>query len=191
MSTYSKHFSASIVVTTINGGEFLQEYYDNLEKYDRLGQAHFYVIADKKTPSALFERAQTLAKQGLIITLPTLTEQEAYLRKVGLDPRLILWNSDYRRNIGYLQAYESGADLIISIDDDNFPLADEDFLGQHVSALLGEGSAPEVSSPNRFFNVCSLLDFDVAAPPPYPRGFPYYARHHENMIQPSSRQEQR
>jgi len=39
---------------------------------------------------------------------------------------LSLWNSDYRRNIGYLQAYASGADIIISIDDDNYPLLEDD-----------------------------------------------------------------
>lgn len=179
MSVYSKPFSASIVVTTINSGDFLQEYYDNLKKHDRLEQAHFYVIADKKTPPALFEKAQALAKLGLAITIPTLTEQDDYLRKVGLDPHLILWNSDYRRNIGYLQAYESGTEIIISIDDDNYPLPDVDFLGQHAAALLGEGNDSEVNSPNRFFNVCSLIDFDIAAPPPYPRGYPYYPRHKE------------
>ncbi len=178
------NFTCSIVVTTINDGTFLQEYYDNLKRYDRLGQTHFYVIADRKTPAALYDKALELRKQGLTITIPTLSEQEDYLIKVGIDPHLILWNSDYRRNIGYLQAYASGSDIIISIDDDNYPLPDEDFVGQHAAALLGSSDHVEVDSPNQFFNICDLIKFDKAAPAPYPRGFPYYARHQEEKHAP-------
>jgi len=185
MSASQNQFSASIVVTTINDGNFLQEYYDNLKKFDRLSQAHFYVIADKKTPASLYDRAKALRQQGLSITIPTLGEQDEYLAKVGLDPKLILWNSDYRRNIGYLQAYASGTDLIISIDDDNYPLPDEDFLGGHASALFSQAKESEVESPNHFFNVCSLLSFDIEAPAPYPRGYPYYARHQEKNQPPA------
>ncbi len=170
---------ASIVVTTIHSGDFLQEYFDNLQKFGHLDEAHFYVITDKKTPVSLYDRAATLRKQGLHVTIPTLEEQDQYLAKVGLDPRMILWNSDYRRNIGYLQAYESHDDIIISIDDDNFPLIEDDFLGGHFAALSSQGPAFQAQSPNGFFNICSLLDFDIQAPPPYPRGFPYYARHRE------------
>ena len=177
MSTYQKSFTASIVVTTINGGGFLREYYDNLKKFNRLAQAHFYVIADRKTPASLFETAKELQAKGLSITIPALTEQDDILAKFGLNPQLILWNSDHRRNIGYLQAYASGSEIIISIDDDNYPLPDEDFLGGHAQALLSPAAAPEVSHPSHFFNICSLLNFDIAAPAPYPRGHPYFARH--------------
>ncbi len=155
MSTHQKTISASIVVTTIHEGGFLQEYYDNFKKFDRLSQAHFYIIADKKTPASLYDRANALRQQGLAITMLNLEEQETYLTKVGLDPQLILWNSDYRRNIGYLQAYASESDIIISIDDDNYPLADEDFLDGHASAFVSSIKEPEVNSPTHFFNVCS------------------------------------
>jgi len=86
MSAYQGNFSAAVVVTTIHSGGFLQEYYDNLKKYDRLSQAHFYVIAEKKTPQSLYDLAQTLRQQGLSITIPTLAEQDAYLAKIGMDP---------------------------------------------------------------------------------------------------------
>lgn len=34
---------------------------------------------------------------------------------------LIGWNCIQRRNIGYIEAYKRGADIIASIDDDNIP----------------------------------------------------------------------
>jgi len=182
MPTTPDKRSGAIVVTTINGGQFLQEYFDNLKRFGHLDQCHFYVIADRKTPAALFDKAKELEKQGLRITIPSLEEQDQYLAKVGFDPHLVLWNSDHRRNIGYLMAYASGADAVISIDDDNYPIPEIDFFGEHVAGLFEEKTKAQIESPTRFYNICSLMKFDIEAPPPYPRGFPYYGRHKAEQV---------
>ncbi len=173
----------AIVVTTINGGQFLQEYFDNLERFGHLDQCHFYVIADRKTPAELFDRAKALEKKGLRITVPPLAGQDAILSKFGFDPALVLWNSDHRRNIGYLQALASHPDFAVSIDDDNFPIADVDFFGEHAKSLIDDQPDRIVSSSTGYYNICSLLEFDVQAPPPYPRGYPYAARHQADKIE--------
>jgi hypothetical protein len=173
----------AIVVTTINDGKFLQEYFDNLERFGHLDQCHLYVIADRKTPTELFDRAKVLSKKGLQITVPPLVDQDAILSKFGFDPSLVLWNSDHRRNIGYLQALADHPDFVVSIDDDNYPIADVDFFGGHAKSLTDNQPGQIVSSSTGFYNICSLLEFDIQAPPPYPRGYPYAARHQSDKIE--------
>jgi hypothetical protein len=104
-----------------------------------------------------------------------LDEQVEYLAKIGAPESLIPWNSDNRRNIGFLQAWESGADVMISIDDDNFCRPGTDFFRTHlvVGEAVGSQKAGPVSSG--WFNICSLLDIDGGADV-YPRGFPYFGR---------------
>ena len=181
MPTIDK-IKGAIVVTTINGGQFLQEYFENLERFGHLDQCHIFVIADRKTPAELFDRAKALEKKGLKITVPALVDQDALLAKFGFDPSLVLWNSDHRRNLGYLMALESHPDFAVSIDDDNYPIADVDFFGEHARALTESKPRPVVGSSTGFYNICSLLEFDIAAPPPYPRGYPYAARHQVEKV---------
>ena len=56
-------------------------------------------------------------------------EQDEWGRQFALYP-LIPYNTDGRRVFGYLRALEDGCELLISIDDDNFPTHD-DFVGYH------------------------------------------------------------
>ena len=135
-----------------------------------------FVIPDRKTPSSAFDRCEQLRGLGLQVVIPTLQEQEEYLRKFDGLNRLIPFNSDNRRNVGFLMALESGAELMVSIDDDNYCLPDEDFLAAHriVNGELAKGQ--EVHSSTGWFNICDMLEMhpDVEV---YPRGFPYFARH--------------
>ena len=122
---------ATLVLTTINDPALLDDYYANFQAYDRLGQIKVIVIPDRKTPAAAYERCAALHKRGMDILCPTLDEQDAYLRRISLAEGLIPYNSDNRRNIGYLMALEAGADFLISIDDDNYCTAEEDFFQAH------------------------------------------------------------
>jgi hypothetical protein len=78
-------------------------------------------------------------------------------------------------------ALESGADVMMSIDDDNYCLPDEDFFAGHSVARGDVVSGNEVHSSNGWFNICEMMDIrpDVNV---YPRGFPYYARHQSVQI---------
>jgi len=110
------------------------------------------------------------------IVCPTIEEQETYLRRVGLPDGLIPYNSDNRRNIGYLLALEAGADFLVSIDDDNYCTAEEDFFQAHSVVCEGPADAEAVDSSSGWFNLCDLMRIEPPSPV-YPRGFPYFARH--------------
>ena len=54
-------------------------------------------------------------------------------------------------------ALESGAEFMMSIDDDNYCLPDEDFLAAH-SIVTGEPTAGRaVQSSTGWFNICEML----------------------------------
>jgi hypothetical protein len=165
---------AALVVTTIGDGRFLETYVDNFEKSGVLDKVIIIVIPDKKTPTALIELCRLLKKRGAQILCPSLEEQDAFLRKLGIS-WLILYDSDHRRNVGFLMALEHECDFIISIDDDNLCLPNEDFVGQHAVVCQGQQEFETVHSSNGWFNVCELLD--VRPQNVYPRGFPYRYRH--------------
>jgi len=174
--------TASLVLTTIFDPIVLETYFDNFSRYGHLDQVRIFVIPDRKTPMAAYERCRTLAKRGLRVHCLTLDDQENFLNKVGFPADVIPYNSDNRRNIGYLMALESGADFVISIDDDNYCLPDHDFFVAHALVCERDVCAEEVTASSGWFNICSLLDFDTAATP-YPRGFPYFARHVSNKVE--------
>jgi hypothetical protein len=168
--------TATLVVTTIFEAEALDGYYENFKRFGHLDQVEVIVIPDRKTPAATYERARRLTAQGLKTLCPSLEEQELYLRRVGFSPELIPYNSDNRRNIGYLMALGSGRDFLISIDDDNYVAADEDAFAAHSVVCDGAREWVQTSSPTGFFNICSLLELERPGPV-YARGYPYFARH--------------
>jgi hypothetical protein len=171
----------SLVLTTIFDPVLLSDYYDNFSKYGHLDEIDVIVIPDKKTPAATYERCAELSRCGMKIQCPTMEEQNAFLGKVGLPAEFIPENSDNRRNIGYLMAYGSGSDMLISIDDDNYCTPGEDFFKEHAVVCGGTETLPVLQSSTKFFNICDLLEFDCAVAP-HPRGFPYYARHQKPKI---------
>ncbi len=167
---------ASIVLTTIFDPVVLEEYYKNFKDNDHLEEVQVYLIPDLRTPSEAFKRCENLSKKGLKITCPTIQEQEVFLAKIGLPSIFIPYNSDNRRNIGYLMAFSDGSDFIISIDDDNYPRHDEDFFAQHSVVCNNKIEASIVNTDTNWFNICSMLELDRLGTT-YPRGFPYFARH--------------
>lgn len=169
---------AAMVLTTIADPILLEGYCANFTAYGRLEQVQVIVIPDRKTPAAIFSRCADLRKRGLDVLCPPLDEQERILRRLGFPPDLVPYNSDNRRNVGYLMAAESGADFLISIDDDNYCPADEDFFAEH-AVVCGEPAPRDVvQSSNGWFNLCELLELQPASRI-YPRGFPYFARHQQ------------
>ena len=166
-----------LVVTTIFEPGWLGGYLDDLRRFGRAEDVTFRIIADRKTPPSVWAAADQAGAEGFHVVCPTLDEQTSYLTALGLPADFIPWNTDNRRNIGFLQAWESGADVVISIDDDNHCQAGSDFFGSHLvvgqSPTDLDGKAAVGDGP--WFNICSLLDTGGGATV-YPRGFPYAAR---------------
>jgi hypothetical protein len=129
------------------------------------------IIGDLKTPD---EKNKQIAKEATDYGVETfymgIDDQEKWLNSFPSLKKIIPYNSDNRRNIGLLMAREMGADIIISIDDDNY-CPDEDFFGLH--QVVGQTVLlPSAKSDNNWFNPCILLEVE----PPitiYPRGFPF------------------
>ena len=151
---------AAIVVTSINDcTELLNGYLANFAKYGR--EAKIYLIPDVKTPKQVLPDA--------VRYIPPLSSQHDFLKRVGFPPDDIPFNSDNRRNVGYLMALADGAEMIVSIDDDNYCPENEDFIGEHSMWR----DLPCVRSENSWVNNCNLLG---SANNLFPRGFPYFAR---------------
>jgi hypothetical protein len=178
---------AAMVLTTIADPAVLEDYFANFSAYGHLEQIQVIVIPDKKTPASAYLRCEELRKKGLDIFCPPLDEQERILHRLGMPADFVPYNSDNRRNLGYILAAESDADFLISIDDDNFCVPNEDYFAAH-SVVCQKPQIHDVAeSGNGWYNVCDLLELEPATRT-YPRGFPYYARHQTPEIKIQSRE---
>lgn len=92
-----------IVATTINGPT------EAIERFDALSGWTLVVVGDLRTPAGYRLR------NGIYFSP---AEQERFAPELS---ELIGWNSIQRRNLGFLLALESGADVVASVDDDNIP----------------------------------------------------------------------
>ena len=100
-----------IVTTTINEPTFATRKFAEIAKRDGWT---FVVVGDKKTPRYHYQEELDC------VYLCSKEQPDMY-------PELsdtIGWNSIQRRNIGLLYAYEQGADVIATVDDDNIPYDD-------------------------------------------------------------------
>ncbi|MBB5827094.1 hypothetical protein [Micromonospora carbonacea] len=172
-----------VVMTTIGDGEaFLSAYRTLLGAADAHQRVRIVVIPDRKTPAALFGNVERARRDGLHVVCPTVAEQDALLADLGA-PTLVPYDSDNRRNVGYLLSWQSDADFLVSVDDDNFPI-DGDFLTAHAIVAAGPRPARVVTAASGWWNPCGQLT--VAPMPVYPRGFPYA---HRNPTPTSERTE--
>jgi hypothetical protein len=94
----------AIVTTTINPPT------EAIEKFADKKEWQLYIVGDLKTPENDF------LKLNAIYISPK--EQEEKYKELS---DLIGWNCIQRRNIGLIQAYRDGAEIIATVDDDNIP----------------------------------------------------------------------
>jgi hypothetical protein len=163
-----------IVVTTINDGHFIPIYLRNLREYGRVHDARLYVVGDRKTPASCRATADSARREGMDCVYLGVDEQVACLRDFpGID-RIVPWNSDNRRNVGFIMALRDGVQTIISIDDDNLPVPGQDFIGGH-DVVGREIAAPEFSAANGWYNLFDALEYTPTVGV-WPRGYPYRLR---------------
>jgi hypothetical protein len=161
----------TIVTTTINIPVLLTKYAENA-KYFGHSDVEFVVIGDRKSPSGTAAFCKTIEDYYPCHYLD-IPAQERYLDRFPKLWEHLRFDSIQRRNIGMLHAYESGADVVITIDDDNFVM-NQDFVGLH-GIVGGRAALPAYVSTSGWFNVCSALraDDDVCF---YHRGYPQKQR---------------
>lgn len=161
----------AIVATTIFEPKFMDGYESSIRNAGRLDGTTLYVIPDRKTPASVAEAAAQARGRGFHVICPSLEEQDAFLNQLGAPLEFVPYNTDNRRNVGFLMALEAGCDVLISIDDDNYCLAGDDFVGSH--QVVGRpATVAEVKSSDCWFNLCTLLE-GWDGPAIFPRGFPY------------------
>jgi hypothetical protein len=103
----------ALITTTINIPKVLSLYRMHSPNDDGRG-VRFFVAGDLKTPKEAYDFCYAL---GGITCIPAAENSQFKCEK------LLGWNTITRRNIALLEALRWGAELIISVDDDNFPLS--------------------------------------------------------------------
>ncbi|GAI53134.1 unnamed protein product, partial [marine sediment metagenome] len=99
------------LITTTIGVPHVLSLYRELDK-----EAMFFIAGDRKTPH---DEVRSLVSTLGNAVYYSDTDQE----KLGYrSSELIGWNRIMRRNIALLEAIKYGADIIVTIDDDNIPL---------------------------------------------------------------------
>jgi hypothetical protein len=168
-----------IVFTTINHPAILRDLYENIRRFGHLDEVKVWVVGDRKTPATAAALAAEVSALGMETVYFDVAAQDEWGKRFAVYP-LIPYNTDARRVFGYLRALEDGCDLMISIDDDNFPTAD-DFVRFH-RRTGQDWRLPVLKEKKHFHNICEYLVFD----PPrlvFPRGFPFQLRGHVNQPQ--------
>lgn len=129
-----------------------------------------FIAGDHKTPKAAYEFI--LSMDNTQVSLPESGHQWKCSELIG-------WNSIQRRSIAFLEALKWGAEIIVSIDDDNAPLCTP-YCTWHQSNLTVPHDglmAHNVNLEDDWFDVGSLL-----TPPAKHRGIPIgYAPRRNNF----------
>lgn len=169
--------TTDLVVTTIYEPAWLRGYLENLRAHGRERSVRLSIIIDRKTPGSVLTAAADARNRGFDVWCPTLDEQVQYLKDLAAPDDWIPWNTDNRRNIGFLRALERGADVLISIDDDNYCLPDSDFVGCHhvVGSKVKDLSNTQWAGGNPWYNICERLECEKPQQV-FARGFPYESR---------------
>lgn len=122
-----------IVTTTINPPTLA------MHKFSRKKDWTLIVVGDKKTPHRDYEALDCIYLHP--------DEQEKKYPKLS---KTIGWNSIQRRNIGFIEAYKLGADIVATVDDDNIPYEE---WGDNVVV----GQSVEIDFYNSDLGVCDPL----------------------------------
>ena len=174
------NYRCALVVTTIGDGDFLQKYAEQIKIEGFFDHCEMIVIPDKHTNPEIFGQCERLLKHGFRVKCPTIDEQDTFLKRLGRIHQIIPYNSDNRRNVGFLMAIENGCDFIISIDDDNYCRLKDPFFQEHAVVCQGEVRLKTLHSSNGWYNICDLMCMEPKNV--YPRGFPYHARFQDSTI---------
>lgn len=115
-----------IVTTTINSPTIATKKFCEFDGWELI------VVGDTKTPHSEYE------KLNCIYLHPD--DQEKKYRELS---DIIGWKSIQRRNVGFVEAYNLGADIIATVDDDNIPYdnwGQDLYINQEIECDLYESS---------------------------------------------------
>lgn len=146
-----------IVTTTINSPT------EATIKFARLKNWTLIVVGDLKTPHDLYEKIDCIYLHP--------DEQKSRYPKLS---EVIGWKTIQRRNIGFIEAFNLGADIIATVDDDNIPYdnwGDKLFIGKEIECNAFE-------SENGVFDPLSATNSNFL----WHRGYPIELLSSRNQI---------
>lgn len=166
-----------IVFTTIFHPKILEALHENIARYGHLPHTKVWVVGDRKTPETARGLAAKLTRKGLETVYMDISFQDVWGKRYPDFYTRIPYDNETRRNVGYLAALEDGCEVLISMDDDNFP-TDDDFIGGHAQTGNNwRGSV--ISEKSGFHNICEYLSFEPSREI-FPRGYPFSLRGKKN-----------
>ena len=175
---YKINTKTAIVTTTVNIPTFLEKYIQSFKCYSNIEKLAFIIIGDLKSPHEKIVNYLKKLNTDITIEYWDIKLQKEWIQKTFNSELVeqvnfaIPYNSIRRRNLGYLIALEWGAEVIISIDDDNYP-TNSSWLYEHLSILNCVDTLPTVSSRNKVVNPCHILKFNYPDVHIYSRGYPF------------------
>ena len=145
----------TVVTTTINIPLVLKKYAENAKLFGHQ-EVRFIVIGDRKSKSGTREFCESITRNYYPCEYLDLDDQKRYLERFPQLWTHLPFDSIQRRNIGILKAFEDGARVIVTVDDDNWIL-NQDFVTHHniVGSVI---ELPTYESSSGWFNVCSVLE---------------------------------
>lgn len=127
-------------------------------RFCRKTEWQFIIVGDLKTPHHEYA---TLQKKYANVRYLTPEYQAARYKEIS---EAIGWNTIQRRNIGFIEAYKRGAEIIATVDDDNIP---EINWGKHV--YVGQKIKVDLFTPTAdVFDPLSIFNY----PEIWHRGYP-------------------
>src|SRR5215469_3222471 len=121
--------SCHIVLTTIRHPEIVNDLYANIHRHGHLDEVKVWIVGDKKTPATAGALAREVSRKGLETVYFDVSQQDQWGKGFPLY-KLIPYNTDGRRVFGYLKAMDEDCEILVAMDDDNFP-AEDDFIKGH------------------------------------------------------------
>lgn len=166
----------ALVTTTINVPHLLIDYCRDFIEHGHKNDVEIVVVGDFKTPPEAREYCKNLQiKYGIKIYYMGEEEQNIFLPENYKN--FLPWNCIQRRNVGILYSYNAGAEIIYTIDDDNF-LHTKDYIGSHL-IQTNDYQLGYVAGKNGWFNICSYLK-EKDGKKFYHRGYSFKHRSDDN-----------
>ncbi len=164
----------AIVTTTIRKPTLLAAYFEDAQRFYRTIE-QCIVVGDRKTPPEVAVFCKELAARYAVpCVYLSPDDQEQFLSRWPEFRSFLPWNSIQRRNVGLrYAAMEGAADIVVTIDDDNF-LCQPDYFGHHAH-VGGIEEFETVHSQSGWWNVCEMLR-ESRNIPFYHRGHPWSQR---------------
>ena len=152
--------SIALVTTTVHVPEALHGYALDARRNGRA--VKIYVAGDRQTDVAASECCDSISlRTGVECEYMSPAAQDRFLSPWPELREHLPWNCIQRRNVAVLKAACDGADVVVTVDDDNF-LADENYFAycdtlDPCAASAPAQTLPAYGRPGEWFNICRFL----------------------------------